>query len=111
MDLKIIERDLQQLKPLLAKAADIILTEDVSRYPIFILNKEDINIGISVFERDKAQGLDWNINASTLEEFYVKKMIEVDKIDDFKKTYQSPETHLCILAVEDAQANFIFLTR
>lgn len=111
MDLKAIEEVLQEFKPILIKAADIIVTEDVSRYPIFIINMDEINIGIPLLSNEEAQSSEWNIHASTLEEFYVKKMIEADKIDDFKKTYQSPDTHLCVLIVTPQNANFIFLKK
>ncbi len=111
MDLKIIELKLQKIKPILAQAADVILSEDVSRYPIFILNEEFINAGIPVLEKDNTLGLEWNVNASTLEEFYVKKMIEADKIDDFKEIYKSPETQLCIFIIVENNGHYIFLSR
>ena len=111
MDLKAIEDILQDFNPILTKAADIIVTEDVSRYPIFILNMNEINIGIPLLSKEEVKSSQWNIFASTLEEFYVKKMIEADKIDDFKKTYQSPDTHLCVLIVTPQNANFIFLKK
>jgi hypothetical protein len=111
MDLQQIEQHLLKIRPILTQAADIILNEDVSRYPIFIVNDEDIQVGIPVIEKEATPDAIWNINASTLEEFYVKKLIEAEKVDEFRKAYKSTDTHLCIFIVRDSGANFIFLPR
>lgn len=109
MDYQIVEQQVQKYKHYLSQAADTIRSEDVSLYPILVMSEMPLAIGIPIFERDENQT--WNIHASTLEEFYVKKMIGSDKIDDFRKAYQSPETHLCIFFIDSEIANFIFVQR
>lgn len=111
MDLSQIEIKLNKIKPFLSKAVEIILSEDVSRYPIFILSEAGINLGIPLLEKDDTIELDWNVNLSTLEEFYVKKMIEADKIETFKAAYKSTETHLCIFLLTENNGQYIFLPK
>lgn len=111
MNLAEIQEQLLQIKPLLIQAAEIILAEDVSRYPIFIVNEEDIPLGIQILKRESAGEFNRNVHASTLEEFYVKKMIQEDKLEDFKQAYKSAETHLCIFWTTESSARFIFIEK
>lgn len=111
MDFTKVEKEILHLKPLLNQASEVILSEDVSRYPIFILSEEGINAGISITQAEVHNNLRWNINASTLEEFYVKKMISAEHIDDFKKAYKSPEANLCLFIVSGNEAKFVFISK
>lgn len=111
MNLADIQEQLLQIKPLLRQASEIILTEDVSRYPIFIVNEEEIPLGIQILRREDATEFNRNVHASTLEEFYVKKMIQEDKVEDFKQAYKSADTHLCIFWATDETARFIFIEK
>ncbi|MFZ4544570.1 MAG: hypothetical protein ACOYOA_11005 [Saprospiraceae bacterium] len=111
MDLEEIQLQLQKIKVLLNQASEIILTEDVSRYPIFIVNEEEVPLGIQIIQKGDNREFEHNVHASTLEEFYVKKMIQEDKIEDFKKAYKSAETHLCVFWVTDDAAKFIFIEK
>ncbi len=103
-----IEDAIRPFKLLLAKAADVIVTEDVSRYPIFIMFQGEINAGLSVVNMDEHQSV-WNINASTLEEFYTKKLIAAENIDAFREVYKKHADELCIFVMDENAANFIFL--
>lgn len=111
MDFKEIEEKINLIKPFLIQASDVILTEDVSRYPIFVITQNDLSIGIPLLVPQQVTAIEFYVNASTLEEFYVKKMIESEKIEDFRKTYKSPEVYLCIFLVQEQDANFIFIKR
>jgi hypothetical protein len=103
-----IEQIIRPFKGIMAKAADVIVNEDVSRYPIFIMFQGEIHAGISIVNREEHQS-DWNIHASSLEEFYTKKMIETDKIDSFRDLYKKHGSELCIFVLSENGANFVFL--
>jgi hypothetical protein len=103
-----IEKIITPYKKIMSQAADVIVTEDVSRYPIFIMFQSEINAGIAVVNKQEDGG-DWNIHASTLEEFYAKKLIEAEKIDDFRILYKKHETELCIFVLSEDGANFVFI--
>lgn len=108
--LMIIENDLQKYHALLSKASDEILEKEVSKYPIFVIHKQDIALGVPLVIREKHE-TNWSIHVSTLEEFSVKKLIKDDKIDDFRETYKSPKTHLCVFVLSDIGAQFLFIPR
>ncbi|NJL74411.1 MAG: hypothetical protein HC892_04550 [Saprospiraceae bacterium] len=53
----------------------------------------------------------WSINISSLEEFVVKQLIEVHKIDDFRRVYKDPKHHLCFFVLSELGATFNFIPR
>ncbi len=107
---KKLERELRQFKPLLAKAADSILDQDVSKYPIFIIHKGEIEIGIDLINKEKMGG-SWSINVSMLEEFAAKQLIQGNKIENFQQIFKDPTEYTCLFVLSEAGANFIFLPR
>ena len=46
LDLSVLEEELKPYKPLLGKVADTIMEQDVSSYPIFVLYRDAIEVGI-----------------------------------------------------------------
>jgi len=107
---KQLERELRSFKPILGKASDSIINEGVSKYPIFIVHKGEIEMGISIVDHTKNIG-EWSINASILEEFAAKQLIKEDKIENFQNIFKEPESYLCLFVLSEAGANFIFLPR
>jgi len=107
---KQLERELRQFLPVLAKATDSILDQEVSKYPIFIVHKGEMSFGIALIDKEKNGG-SWSINASILEEFAAKQLIQSEKIENFQDIYKDPEKHFCLFVLSEAGANFIFLPR
>jgi hypothetical protein len=105
-----IQNEISLLKPTLSEATDVILDQDVTRYPIFVIHKDTIEIGIPLIDRN-TQNSKWTVNVSSLEEFATKQLIQEDKVSDFKKVYKNPLTHLCLFILSDMGANFIFMPR
>lgn len=105
-----LEKELRLYKKMMGKAADIILEKEVSRYPIFVIHQHDVEIGIPIATRENTAG-NWNVNASSMEEFISKSVIESEKIDGFKNVYKDPETHLCLFVISELGAKFIFMAR
>ena len=96
---------------MLQEAADTILNEGVSQYPIFIAHKNEVeSIGIALADKDKVKG-NWSINASTMEQFTSKGLISVEKVDSFKTIYKDPKKFICIFTLSEMGADFIFLPR
>lgn len=108
--LMFIENELRHYEALLTKTADSIIEEGVSNYPILVVHKQEVVLGVPIIDRNKLQ-TNWSINASTLEEFYNKKLIAESKIDDFRKTYKDPKENLCLFVLSDVGANFLFLQK
>lgn len=94
--------------PMLREARRTILDQDVSLYPVFIFHQQEIELGIEIADRHKVRG-NWSVNASTLEEFVAKQVIEEDKLEDLKEKFTSPEDAYCLFVLSEMGAQFIFL--
>lgn len=104
-----LQQQLQPYKKILAQAADVILDENVSKYPIFIVHQQELHMGVSLI--DAGDKFKWSVNASTLEEFVTKELIFMDKAQDFISTYKDPEINLCLFVLSELGAQFIFIPR
>lgn len=101
----------QQLEPytkMAYQAAKKIKEEDISNYPIFVAHQDQIDIGIPLLNRNEASSI-WSINASTLEEFYTKKLILDKKLEDFKKLYKDHEGDICFFVISELGAQYLFI--
>ncbi len=105
-----LQQELKTYLPALTQAADTIRAEGVSKYPILVLHKLEIAIGIPIIDRHQVQG-DWSVNASTLEEFVTKRLIPIEQADHFRKVYKNPEAYICLFVLSDIGANFVFLPK
>jgi hypothetical protein len=103
-----LEKEFKLYVPTLAKAAEIILNENVSNYPVFAAHQGELSIGLPLIEKEK-QGGNWNINASTLEEFVAKNIVFSEKIDDFKSNFKNPEEYVCLFVLSELGATFNYL--
>lgn len=102
-------KELYPYNGLLSTTSDAILDQDVSRYPIFVLHREGINAGIPL-DTDHIVG-QWLVNASSLEEFVTKQLIDPSKLDAFKKVYKDPKRFTCLFVVDVETATFVFIPR
>lgn len=107
---KQLERDLAAYRKALSQAAEVIRDQDVSRFPIFVIHQNIVDIGINIVDKDVVKG-NWSVNASTLEEFVTKQVIAEEKVADFQMLYRSHQDDLCLFALSELGANFIFLPK
>ena len=94
-----VQKDIPLYEEVLKTMSGLILKEKISKFPIFIVHKENqINIGkpLVYAERYEAQ---WSVNISLIEEFVQKNLIQEGKMDDFKKIYKKPEDFACLFIV------------
>jgi len=105
-----LEAELSGYKRVMREAADTIIDENVSEYPLFIVHQQEVEIGIPIAIRGKVRG-NWSINASTMEEMISKNILNSEKVDSFKTIYKSPRTHLCCFVLSELGAQFIFINR
>jgi hypothetical protein len=102
-----------ELKPYInamGQAADIIRDQDVSKYPIMIVHQNELTMGLPLIEKEKHFG-NWNVNASTLEEFVSKNIVFNEKIEEFILNFKDPDSQICVFVLSELGANFIFLPR
>jgi hypothetical protein len=108
--LRFLEQELQPYKSILSKAADAVIDQEVSDYPIFVVHQQEVSMGIPLVDKDKTKG-NWSVNVSSLEEFVTKQIINNEKVENFRKTYKDPEEFLCLFVLSELGATFIFIPR
>jgi hypothetical protein len=104
-----LEQEIIPYKKILAQASDVILNENVSKYPIFIVHQQEIEMGVLLVEA--GQNFKWTINASTLEEFVSKEIVFMEKVQDFISTFKDPDLFICLFVLSELGAQFIFIPR
>ncbi|MFK7937284.1 MAG: hypothetical protein AB8G22_27470 [Saprospiraceae bacterium] len=105
-----LEEELKPYREILGKAADTVVTQDVSNYPIFVVHQQVMDMGIPIIEQD-GRKKKWSVNVSSLEEFVTKQIIQPERVDNFKEAYKDPEVSLCLFVLSELGANFIFIAR
>ncbi len=108
-ELENIKKELRPFSMLLKGTADKIL-EEVSNYPIFVLQQELMEIGVPLAVPDSVEGK-WSINISTLEELFAKKIIQPENLEPFKSIFKDPEKFYCLLVGKPEGAAFVFVPR
>lgn len=103
-----LSHDIAAFKPLLRKASDGVLDQDISKYPIFVSGPAPIVIGIELVDSAE-NGEPFYINISTLEDLAVKGIVEMSKVKDFTSVFKDPRTHFCFLVPEGDLASFVFI--
>ncbi len=106
-----LEQVIQPYKEVLGKAADTILDQDVSNYPIFAVFNEQLSLGLPIVEGQEGESNALSINATTLEELVTKNIIEMSKVDNFRTVYKNPRDFFCLFLIDQDNAEFIFLPR
>jgi len=79
-----------------------------SDFPIFIISKSEIAIGQLLYNK-KEVGTEWNYFVTYLDEFVQRKIIEKDKVEDFKTTYKNPDEFCCLFVVDGEFTKFVFI--
>jgi hypothetical protein len=104
-----LEKELLPYRKILAQAADVIINENVSKYPIFIIHQQELDMGLALIEA--GEKLKWSVNASTLEEFVTKKLVFMDRVQEFISAYKDPEQYRCLFVLSELGAQFIYIRR
>lgn len=105
-----LETDLKPFKKMMGEAIDVIIDQDVSKYPILVVHQMTAEIGIPLIVSGENNSL-WSVHASTLEEFATKQIVEMSKVDFFIKNYKSPQRYLCMFVLSEIGATFVFMPR
>jgi len=106
--LESLEIDLKFLNDSIKEIAVEIMVEGLSKYPIFIAHQHEVALGELIFDRHELN-LDWNIQASTLEEFMERGVIKKELKERFIDTYKNPNKFMCVFVIVPEGANFVFV--
>ena len=90
----------------LIKASASVKDQNISNYPVFVLYpaNNELSLGLKILEDDS-----FSLNITTLEELSVKKIMEIEKISEFKKVYNKKIQEICVLLVDNSGHNFVFI--
>lgn len=104
--LGILEVAIKKNKDWFLQTIKTIQDENVSNYPILIAfpSFTNLNIGLPIKEEDTL-----SFNATTLEELAMKKIIDLDKIDGFRKLYKEKKDTFCIFLLQQPAPQFVFV--
>ena len=103
-----LEEELKGFREILNRASNEMRNQDLTNYPIFVVHQQELVLGVQIVDREKTKS-NWDIHASTLEEFTYKNLIRPEKLDEFKKVFKDPDDYFCIFVVSELGAQFIFL--
>ncbi|MBD3748067.1 MAG: hypothetical protein IE931_01090 [Sphingobacteriales bacterium] len=102
-----LKKDLEFYKDTIREVAIEIMVEGLSAYPIFIAHQHKIALGEIILDHTEL-GTSWTIQASTLEEFIEKGIIQSSKKDAFLQSYKAADDYMCIFTVVPEGANFVY---
>ena len=99
---------LKAYSPTLVQATRAIMDQGVTKYPIYVAVLDHFKAGIPIIN-GQDYGKTWNINASSLEEFYAKKIMNKGAVDIFRKVYKDPKKYFCIFLVDEDDAKMLYI--
>ncbi|RZL33681.1 MAG: hypothetical protein EOP00_32595 [Pedobacter sp.] len=102
-----LEKDLEFYSDAIKEVAIEIMVEGISAYPIFVAHQHEVKLGEIILNKEELN-TDWTIQASTLEEFVEKGIINKEKREQFLKVYKKPENFMCVFVIVPEGANFIY---
>ena len=87
-------------------AVETVKNEGVSNYPIIICfySEAYYELGIPLLNKSELA-----CNISTLEELYVKNIVDTEKVNNFKDLYNHKLNHICVLFITENDAEFVFI--
>lgn len=103
-----ITKDFLVVAETLKEASYQIRKRGFSEYPIFPISKKDIPIGqLLIAKEDMATT--WNYNASYLDEFVQRNLVDAKKADAFKQAFKNPDEFCCLFVVDLDFTKFTFI--
>ena len=104
-----ISKDFVVVAETLREASYQVRKRKISKYPIFVFSRTQVPIG-SLFLAKEDLALEWNINASYLEDFEERKLVDPEREADFIAAYKDPDEFCCLFVVDgDKFTNFVFI--
>jgi hypothetical protein len=108
-ELRLLQDDLQLIKDALKEVSADMIREGFTNYPVFLASPKTLPIGEPLFQKEDYE-MHFNINASTLEAFAEKGLINPERVEAFKSSYKDPAHFMCFLLASPAVgAHFVFI--
>lgn len=103
-----ISKDFVVVSETLKEASYQIRKREYSKHPIFPIAKFEIPIGQLLISKEEL-AINWNYNASFLDEFIQREIVSKEKEADFIANYKDPDEFCCLFVVDDNFTKFLFI--
>ena len=104
-----ITQDFAIVAETLKEASYQIRKRGFSDYPIFPIGKEeDIPIGQLLIDKHEV-ATQWYYNATYIDEFIQRKLIEEEKVDAFKASFKDPDEFCCLFVIDGEFTRFVYI--
>ncbi len=103
-----VSQDFVKISDNIKEASYQIRKRGFSDFPIFIICKVDIPLGQLLYKKEEV-GTVWNYYVTYLDEFAQRKIIEKDKVDEFKTNYKNPDEFCCLFVIDGDFTKFVFI--
>ena len=103
-----VSQDFVKISDHIKEASYQIRKRGFSDFPIFIISKSEIPIGLLLFSKNEIDTI-WNYYVTYIDEFVQRKIIEEQKIELFKESYKDPDEYCCLFVIDGDFTNFVFI--
>ena len=103
-----ISKDFVVVAETLREASYQVRKRQISKYPIFVFRRTQVPVGSNFLAKEEL-ALEWNINASYLEDFIQRQLVLEDRVEDFQAAYKDPDEYCCLFVVDGDFQNFVFI--
>ncbi|UII27094.1 hypothetical protein LVD15_01325 [Fulvivirga maritima] len=103
-----ISEDFVVVADTLKEASYQIRKRKFSDYPIFPISKIELPIGQLLIGKTEL-AVNWNYNASYLDEFIQREIVSDEAVEEFKEAYKDPDEFCCLFVVDEDFTNFVYI--
>ena len=103
-----ITKDFATVSDTLKEASYQVRKNDISKYPIFIFAKQEVQLGALLVNADELN-LQWHVYASYVELFMQQVIIGADGVDAFEASYKNADEFCCLFVLDEEFTKFVFV--
>ena len=103
-----ITKDFATVSDTLKEASYQVRKNDISKYPIFIFAKQEVQLGALLVNADELN-LQWHVYVSYVELFMQQGIIGADGVDAFEASYKNADEFCCLFVLDEEFTKFVFV--
>jgi hypothetical protein len=102
-----LKEDLKVYQGFLKDTAKEMIEGGFTEYPIFLAHYFEAKVGETIVDR-RELGTHFSIEASTVEEFTDKGLIQPEKVAEFKNKFKNPREFMCLFLITEKGGSYLF---